>query len=71
MTDQKHTNFHNKVSAAGLLVATGIVFGDIGTSPLYTYTAVFHEGEITERGTHDELIAMDGRYKRLHSMQMF
>lgn len=32
---------------------------------------VFHEGEIIERGTHDELIALDGRYKRLHSMQMF
>jgi subfamily B ATP-binding cassette protein MsbA len=32
---------------------------------------VFHEGEIVEQGTHDELIALDGRYKRLHSMQMF
>jgi len=32
---------------------------------------VFHEGEIVERGTHDELIALDGRYKKLHSMQMF
>ena len=32
---------------------------------------VFHEGEIIERGTHDELIALDGRYKRLYSMQMF
>lgn len=32
---------------------------------------VFHEGEIVERGTHDELLALDGRYKRLHSMQMF
>jgi subfamily B ATP-binding cassette protein MsbA len=32
---------------------------------------VFHEGEIIEQGTHDELIELDGRYKRLHSMQMF
>jgi len=32
---------------------------------------VFHEGEIVEQGTHDELIELDGRYKRLHSMQMF
>jgi len=32
---------------------------------------VFHEGEIVERGTHEQLIELDGRYKRLHSMQMF
>ena len=32
---------------------------------------VFHGGEIVERGTHDELIKQDGRYKRLHSLQMF
>ncbi|MGZ8557647.1 MAG: KUP/HAK/KT family potassium transporter [Chitinophagaceae bacterium] len=46
MNGQQHTNFHRNVSAAGLLIAMGIVFGDIGTSPLYTYTAVFHEGEV-------------------------
>ncbi len=31
---------------------------------------VFHEGEIVERGTHDELITLDGTYKKLHSLQM-
>lgn len=46
MGNQKHTIFHQRVSAAGLLIAMGIVFGDIGTSPLYTYAAIFHEGEI-------------------------
>jgi KUP system potassium uptake protein len=46
MPDHHYSDFHRKVSAAGLLIATGIVFGDIGTSPLYTYTAVFHEGEV-------------------------
>lgn len=46
MTGQQHTAFHQRISAAGLLIAMGIVFGDIGTSPLYTYTAVFHEGEV-------------------------
>ncbi|MCE1199004.1 MAG: ABC transporter ATP-binding protein/permease [Marinilabiliales bacterium] len=30
---------------------------------------VFHEGEIVERGTHDELLALDGIYRKLHSMQ--
>lgn len=30
---------------------------------------VMHEGEIVERGTHDELLAMDGYYKKLNDMQ--
>lgn len=30
---------------------------------------VVHEGEIVERGTHDELLAMDGYYKKLNDMQ--
>ena len=29
-------SLRNKVSAAGLLVALGIIYGDIGTSPIYT-----------------------------------
>jgi KUP system potassium uptake protein len=37
MEDKKHLD---KVSAAGMLVALGIIYGDIGTSPLYTLRAI-------------------------------
>lgn len=33
-------SLHNKVSFAGLLITLGIVFGDIGTSPLYVIKAI-------------------------------
>lgn len=37
MEDKKHSD---TVTAAGLLVAMGIIYGDIGTSPLYTLRAI-------------------------------
>ena len=37
-----------KVSLAGMLIAIGIVFGDLGTSPLYTYKAIIGDRTITE-----------------------
>jgi len=33
-----------KVSTAGLLITLGIIFGDIGTSPLYTFQTIMAEG---------------------------
>lgn len=33
----------NKVSAAGLLIALGIIYGDIGTSPLYVFNSIIKD----------------------------
>ncbi|RYF45035.1 MAG: potassium transporter Kup, partial [Chitinophagaceae bacterium] len=41
-----HTN--SKVTAAGLLVALGIIYGDIGTSPLYVLNAIIKDKAVTE-----------------------
>ncbi|MEO8582525.1 MAG: KUP/HAK/KT family potassium transporter [Flavitalea sp.] len=38
----------NKVTVAGLLIALGIIYGDIGTSPLYVLNAIVSGKEITE-----------------------
>ena len=50
----KGTDHHvdiKKLSFAGLLVTLGIVYGDIGTSPLYTVRAI-----IESAGTFNELL---------------
>ena len=38
----------NKLSYAGLIIALGIIYGDIGTSPLYVLNAIIHGKIITE-----------------------
>ncbi len=38
----------NKATAAGLLIALGIIYGDIGTSPLYVLKAVVDDKPITD-----------------------
>ncbi len=38
----------NKVSSAGLLIALGIIYGDIGTSPLYVFNSIIAERTITK-----------------------
>ena len=37
----------NKVTGAGLLIALGIIYGDIGTSPLYVLNAIIRDKIIT------------------------
>ena len=39
---------HHKVSLAGLLIALGIIYGDIGTSPLYVLNAITNGKVISE-----------------------
>jgi KUP system potassium uptake protein len=38
---------HNRVTVAGLLIALGIIYGDIGTSPLYVLNAIISGKTIT------------------------
>jgi KUP system potassium uptake protein len=38
----------NRVTAAGLLIALGIIYGDIGTSPLYVFSAIINGKPIDE-----------------------
>src|SRR5436190_17277561 len=38
-----------KVTGAGLLIALGIIYGDIGTSPLYVLNAIIKDKNITEQ----------------------
>jgi KUP system potassium uptake protein len=44
----------NKVSAAGLIIALGIIYGDIGTSPLYVFSEIINGKAI------DELLIIGG-----------
>src|SRR6195952_4390785 len=40
---------NNKVSVAGLIIALGIIYGDIGTSPLYVLNAIVNGRVIEEK----------------------
>jgi KUP system potassium uptake protein len=43
---------HNKhvipLSSAGILVSLGIIYGDIGTSPLYVFKAIIGTNQISQ-----------------------
>ena len=47
-------NNFNKVSAAGVLIALGIIYGDIGTSPLYVFSSIINGRVI------DDLLILGG-----------
>lgn len=38
----------NRVTAAGLIIALGIIYGDIGTSPLYVYNSIINGRMVDE-----------------------
>ncbi|MBD2768327.1 KUP/HAK/KT family potassium transporter [Hymenobacter sp. BT664] len=44
--DSKHS--HTAVSSAGLLIALGIIYGDIGTSPLYVMSSILKSGRVPD-----------------------
>ncbi len=39
----------NRVTAAGLIIALGIIYGDIGTSPLYVFNAIIDGRVVSEQ----------------------
>jgi KUP system potassium uptake protein len=41
-----HHGQMSKVTLAGLIVTLGIIYGDIGTSPLYVMSAIVGKGAI-------------------------
>jgi KUP system potassium uptake protein len=45
--NREHSS-HNALSAAGVLVTLGIIFGDIGTSPLYVMKAIIGHAVVDE-----------------------
>src|SRR4051812_16315806 len=42
-------NKHHQLSSAGVLIALGIIYGDIGTSPIYTMKFIVGDRPITEQ----------------------
>lgn len=47
----KHSNGHHHIpfNIAGVLIAIGIIYGDIGTSPLYVFNAILSPGKLEDQ----------------------
>jgi len=52
-SDSSHSQLH-KLTAAGLLITLGIIYGDIGTSPLYVFKSIIKDKAI------DEILVLGG-----------
>ena len=50
-TESSAVCHHHRVGFLGLLITLGIVFGDIGTSPLYVMKAILHTGKTIGEST--------------------
>lgn len=52
------TSNHHKLSLAGIIVSLGIIYGDIGTSPLYVMSAIIGKQMITKELIYGGLSAV-------------
>jgi KUP system potassium uptake protein len=48
MSSHNHKDLHSKLTIGGLLVTLGIIYGDIGTSPLYVMKAIIGDYAINK-----------------------
>lgn len=48
MAALESSKHHTPLSVAGVLISLGIIYGDIGTSPLYVFKAIMHQHVISE-----------------------
>lgn len=55
MSNSSNVHDTHRLSAAGLLISLGIIYGDIGTSPLYVMKAI-----VGEHQTIDRLVVLGG-----------
>lgn len=53
---EEHHDLHHRLTAAGLLITLGVVYGDIGTSPLYVMKSLVAENGGMSTMTHDFLV---------------